>query len=612
MKIFFINLDMLFMFISGFLLMDYFNITWSYFRVIEFLHVFGSIAVIILFVLPFLYKHIEESMLKAKHKSLSGLLFGLVFFIIVLSGVYLSLIGNRGGDMLGLLFYYMHLYGSFILILLLGLHVKKSLISRLTTVVASVFVLFLPSNSYSSQEKLTNIVFTDGAKRHHNTDWTNSVTCKECHPKIFQQWADSNHRHLADSNPYYMVLENLAEMDRGKEFRKWCMGCHNPSAVSMNQDRTTHFMKDNIMPDPLFVSGSQNLINEYKEHPNRLEQGVSCIACHRIVDAKPKGNSSYSLNLTKRKKYLFEGSHSDAEVWISHKLINAKPRVHKEEYMKPLYKKSEYCASCHNEFLPHSGKKVVSTYEQWKESLFNKSKDPKKHKECLDCHMSYIKNGEFVGQSGTSTVGGKKKKAIRTHYFTGANHFLAGLKSKVSEQQSIELLKTSATLDVDLKNNQLFVGVKNVGAGHKLPTGVADFRELWLDITVKDSNGKIVYSSGKLDKNGEIEKDSIIYNKVFGDKDGKPVGLFFWRYEKLLKDTRIPAGKRVVEKFTLPENLEYPLSAEIKLNFRIYPQWVTNIVKVAYPQLPNPPVVTIKEAKKQFSIKHIVQSLHSN
>jgi hypothetical protein len=197
-------------------------------------------------------------------------------------------------------------------------------------------------------------------------------------------------------------------------------------------------------------------------------------------------------------------------------------------------------------------------------------------------------------------VGGKQKKAIKTHYFTGANHFLAGLKSKEYEEESIELLKTSAALDVALKNNQLFVGVKNVGAGHKLPTGAADFRELWLDITVKDSNGKTVLSSGKLDKNGDIEKNSIIYNKIFGDKNGKPVGLFFWRYEKLLKDTRIPAGKRVVERFTLPENLEYPLHAEIKLNFRIYPQWVTNIVKAVYPQLSDPPVITIKELEKQF------------
>jgi len=600
MKILYINLDILFMFISGILLMDYFSIEWSYFRVIEFLHIFGSITVTILFVLPFLYKHIKESMIIMKHKSMSGLILGFMLFLLLLSGTYLFIIGNRGGDIYGMLSYYIHLYISFVLIFALVVHLKKFFFSRGFATFASVIVLFLPSYSYSKSTKLTNIVFADGAKYHHSIDWTNSVTCKECHPKIFKQWADSNHRHLADSNPYYMVLENLAEMDRGKEFRKWCMGCHNPSAVSMHQERTTHFMKDNMMPEPLFVSGSQNLINKYKENPKRLEQGVSCITCHRITDAKPAGNSAYALNLAKRKKYLYEDSTAEMKVWISHKLINATPQMHKAEYMKPLYKKSEYCASCHNEFLPHSGREVVATYEQWKKSPFNNPKKPKEHKDCIDCHMTYLEKGKFSPLQGSSTLGGKYKKDIKVHYFAGGNYFLAGLKNKENESQSIQLLKTSAKLDLKIDKGVLLVGVKNVGAGHKLPTGAADFRELWLDITVTDSNGKIVFSSGKLDKKGDIEKNSIIYNKIFGDKNGKPVGLFFWRYEKLLKDTRIPAGKRVVERFILPENLEYPLHVDIKLNFRIYPQWVTNIVKAAYPQLTDPPVITIKELEKQF------------
>ncbi len=600
MKIFFINLDIFFMFISGILLMNYFAIPWSYFRTIEFLHIFGSIAIMILFILPFLYTHMYESMLRMKHQSASGLLFGLILLLILISGTYLFLVGNRGGDIFGVLSYYIHLYGSFALVLLLGIHLKKHFFSRFAVVTISLFILFLPSNSYAKQEKLVNIAFTDGAKYHHSVDWTNSVTCKACHPKIFKQWADSNHRHLADSNPYYMVLENLAGMDKGKEFRQWCMGCHNPSAVSMHQERTTHFMQDNIMPEPLFTKGSQNLINEYKKNPNRLEQGVSCIACHRIVKAKPIGNSSYTLNLSKRKKYFYEDSHTDMKVWISQKLINANPQVHKNEYMQPLYKKSEYCASCHNEFLPHSGKKVVSTYEQWKKSPYNDPKHPNEHKDCIDCHMTNLRNGKFSPLQGHSTLGGKNKKDIKVHYFAGGNYFLSGLKNTENESQSLQLLKTSAKLDVTIDKNILYVGVKNVGAGHKLPTGAADFRELWLDITVKDSNEKIVFSSGKLNKGGDIQKNSVIFNKVFGDKDGKPVGLFFWRYVKLLKDTRIPAGKRVVEKIPLQKDVQYPLHVNIKLNFRIYPQWVTNIVKVAYPQLPNPPVITIEHLEKSF------------
>ena len=90
--------------------------------------------------------------------------------------------------------------------------------------------------------------------------------------------------------------------------------------------------------------------------------------------------------------------------------------------------------------------------------------------------------------------------------------------------------------------------------------------------------------------------------KVFGDENGKPVGLLFWRYKKLLSDTRIPAGERREEIYTIPnaKNLQYPLSLEMKLNFRIYPQWVTDAVQRAFPQLPSPPVVTLESITKKF------------
>ena len=451
-----------------------------------------------------------------------------------------------------------------------------------------------------SKEKMSNIELENGVSRYHVKEWTNSTTCKECHPEIFKQWANSNHRHMADGNPYYMVLENLAEMDMGVEFRQWCMGCHNPSAVTTKQERTTHFMDDNAMPDPLFVKDSLNLQKTYEERPYRLEQGISCAGCHSITKATAKGNSSFELGLAKRKRYLFEGESSKTKIWITNRLINANPHTHKKEYMRPLYKKSTLCASCHDEFLPHTGKEVVTTFKQWQHSPYNNPKNPKKHKECIDCHMTYMQDGEFIPLAGRSTKGGALKKDIKVHYFAGGNHFLAGLKSKENESQSLQLLRTSAKLDAAVKENKLLIGVTNTGAGHKLPTGAADFRQLWLDVTLKDANGKTLIKSGKLDAHGNLQKGSVIFNKVFGDKDGTPVGLFFWRYEKLLSDTRIPAGKRVENAFAIPKDAKYPLHLTLHLRYRIYPQWVTDIVKAAYPALIDPPAISIAKLEKDF------------
>ena len=133
-----------------------------------------------------------------------------------------------------------------------------------------------------------------------------------------------------------------------------------------------------------------------------------------------------------------------------------------------------------------------------------------------------------------------------------------------------------------------------------MPTGVADFRELWLEVTVKDSAGKTIVSSGAIDAKGEIDQNAHIFRKVFGDKNGKSVGLKFWQYEKLLEDTRIaPKGFRD-ERYALGAEPKYPLNVDVKLNFRIYPQWVTTIVQKEFPALPSPPVITLHHISKRL------------
>jgi len=605
MKNIYMKILIVLMFFSGIFQFSIFSLSWEYFKLVQAIHILSSAFIAIFFLIPYVNKHTYEYMIIKRTKSTSGVILGILLFFIVASGFYLFFIGNPGGDIIGLISHYIHLYGSFILLYFLFLHAKKKIDFNTKSFVAIALLLSIsyPNISFAS-EKLTNIVLEKGALRYHNEDWTNSTKCKSCHEDIFNQWADSNHRHLTGSNPYYMVMENLAGADMGDEFRQWCMGCHNPSAVTTKQKRSTHRMDVNNMPSVLFEKGSQSLIDEFNTHGNsKLEQGVSCVTCHRITKADSKGNSAYTLDLTNRKKYVFEDSNAGVKQWLSEKFINSNPLIHKQSYSKEIYKESAYCASCHDEFLPDDSKRaVVSTFKEWEKSPFNNPKDPTKHKTCIDCHMTYLENGKLAPLKGQSTTGGTMKKDVKVHYFSGSNHFLSGLKSKEHEDQTIQLLRTSAEIDVDIKNGKVLVGVKNVGAGHHLPTGVSDFRELWLDITVTDRDSKVVFSSGKLKEDGNLDTDARPFMKVFGDENSEPVGLLFWRYKKLLSDTRIPAGERRVEIYNIldTKNLKYPLNAVVKLNFRIYPQWVTNAVQRAFPQLPNPPVVILEEIQKEF------------
>lgn len=597
----FVKIALFAMFLSGIFMYAPFGLSWENFRVVQPLHIVGSILIMLFFMNSFIYRHIRRYFFIKKINSPDGWFLLLAFILVTLSGLYLFLVGNRGGDIFGIISFNIHLFGSLVLVALFLWHIVMAKRQNAQPLALFVVILFsYPSVSYSKITELSLLEIEKKKGVYHSEDWTSSAKCKSCHSEIFEQWSNSNHKHIAGSNPYYMVMETLAGEVEGQEFRKWCMSCHNPSALSLGHPKTTHAMDGNLVSNEHFESGAKTLLNDFKEHGNfRVEEGVSCITCHQIKEAKSKGNASFTLSLD-REKYLLEDSKSDSGRWFSEKLINANPKVHKESYSKELYKESRYCASCHDEFHPQNGIKIVSTFQEWEKSPFNNPKDKTKHKSCIDCHMTYMKDGKFAPLRGTSTDGGVIKDDVKVHYFAGSNHFLAGLRDKVHEEQTLELLRTSAKLDIDIKDGILEVGVKNVGAGHHLPTGVADFREMWLEVEVKDKDGKLIFSSGKLKSDGNIEKGSRLFQKVFGDENSKPVGLLFWKYKTLLSDTRIPAGERRVEKFELPKGTKKFLHVNVKLNFRIYPQWVTDAVKKVFPVLLDPNVVELATVQKEF------------
>lgn len=600
MRRFLVKISILLMFISGILQHQLFELSWESFRVIEMLHVVFSVAIFLFLLNGFMYKHIRYYYFKKGVKSLDGWLFFASIVVVALSGVYLLFVGNRGGDEAGIISYVFHLYGSLALVLLFFVHIVKHSYFKSVATAIVVIALFIPQDSYADFSKFTRLGATSSKDAYHSEDFTNSTRCKSCHGDIFKQWANSNHKHMVGSNPYYMLMETLAGEDMGEDFRKWCMGCHNPSGVLVGLDKTTHLMQGNIVENEIYDSEAKLLQDSFHARNNlRIEEGVSCVLCHQIDEVSSKGNASFRVNLD-RKKYFFEDSNFMAGKFLSDRLINANPKVHKQSYSKEFYKDSKYCASCHDEQHPFNGIDVVSTYKEWEKSSYNNPSDKTKHKSCIDCHMSSATAEGIKPQSGTSTDGGVFKKDLKTHYFAGSNYFLAGLKDATTKEQIINLLKTSASLDVDINGSTLNVGVTNSGAGHHLPTGVADFRELWLDVELRDASGNVVLSSGKLDKNNELQEGSRVFQKVFGDENNKRVGLYFWRYKTMLKDTRIPAKQRRVESFELPKDLHYPLSVDVKLKFRIYPQWVSSAVMRLYPTMPNPDIIELNSISKKF------------
>jgi len=201
---------------------------------------------------------------------------------------------------------------------------------------------------------------------------------------------------------------------------------------------------------------------------------------------------------------------------------------------------------------------------------------------------------------GQATLGGPWKANLRSHRFTGASVDLLAARDPEAAAQSLALLRSAAALEASLEDGALRVRVRNIGAGHHLPTGVADLRQLWLFVRVRDRDGALLLESGALDADGRLPADARIFHKVLGDAQGEPVGLRFWRYATLLRDTRIPAGGARDERFALPDAPRFPLRVEVELRFRTFPHDVTEQVRARQPDLPVPAVHTIGRLSTRF------------
>jgi len=141
------------------------------------------------------------------------------------------------------------------------------------------------------------------------------------------------------------------------------------------------------------------------------------------------------------------------------------------------------------------------------------------------------------------------------------------------------------------------VVVTNTGAGHSLPTGVGDLRQVWVEVTLTDSGGTPVFQTGIPDENNELPENTVMFKTTFGDGLGNPI-INLAKAKEILSDTRIPTGKSAVHLFNLKTTPQKGHTLTARLLYRSMPQKILN-------QLPGPaigplPVVEMATVQKTF------------
>jgi hypothetical protein len=357
--------------------------------------------------------------------------------------------------------------------------------------------------------------------------FTDADTCGMCHPQMLEQWNGTMHANSA-VDPYYHRAVLLAKADvPGVE--AFCSSCHAPVAMLTGQDPLA---LDALTP--------------------AAKNGVGCDICHTVKELAHTGNFGYIAQPGEVKFGPF----------------GTVPQMFHTVEKSELLGQAKFCGSCHDVAHPLNKLQLESTYSEYLAGPY-----PAEGVACQYCHMThgYTKYEAFPG---SIVSGGQQLDHIWTHDIVGGNTFVTSMLGADERAKSAtERLSRAAAVELtgvkaDADTLQFDAKVTNIGAGHKLPTGVTEERQIWLDVRVLAADGTELAHFGQLDEHGSIPEDTLILETKFGDAQGK-VTHRIWLATSVISDRRIAPRQSEAQHYsvTVPAGAK-PAAIEAQLLYR--------------------------------------------
>jgi hypothetical protein len=406
-------------------------------------------------------------------------------------------------------------------------------------------------------------------------------TCLACHNgltapsgadvSIGSDWRGSMMANSA-RDPYWQasVRREILEHPEAREaIEDECATCHMPMARTIARLRGE---KGAIFAH--LSSASPRGLGDRLAH-----DGVSCTLCHQIAGENLGASDSFTggyrvAPASRQPRQMFgpfEIDRGRTAIMRSATGYQPKESAHVQQ--------SELCATCHTLFTEALGPRgeVVGRlpeqvpYLEWRHSALASGKG------CQACHMPVVGH-----ETPISSVLGDPREGLSRHVFVGGNFFVLRMLNRYRGELAVQALPQeldsaasrtvqylqSDTARVSIERTQIDadrllvdVSVQNL-TGHKLPTGYPA-RRVWLHLTVRGSDGRIVFESGRLDSSGAIsgnDSDSSptsvephynqitqanqaqIYEAVMGNTGGEPTTSLLHGV-RFLKDNRLlPRG----------------------------------------------------------------------
>ena len=201
-------------------------------------------------------------------------------------------------------------------------------------------------------------------------------------------------------------------------------------------------------------------------------------------------------------------------------------------------------------------------------------------------------------------------REIFPHFFVGGNANADRLANGAAHaRMAKERLKSAARLELDAPDQAepgedvtLEVRVHNVAAGHNIPTGVTELRQMWVGLRILDRDGNVCYDVDGLDQHGRIQPGVIRFGAIAGNQAGEET-FKLWETTQFLWKRTIPPKSFVRDEVVvkLPLGLSGVVTIEARLYYRSVAPDVARLI--VQEESFEPKIVEMSGARATVSVK---------
>ena len=282
--------------------------------------------------------------------------------------------------------------------------------------------------------------------------------CQGCHPDQYAQWSGSMHAY-SSKDPVFRAMNQRGQRETSGQLGPFCVKCHAPMAV--HEGATTDGLNLDQLPEQL--------------------HGVTCFFCHSVASVDGVHNNP----LTLASDNVLRGSFADPLV---------AGRSHLADYSALIDRQTaasaSMCGACHDIQAPLGGN-IERTFQEWQATAFPTVLG----NTCAQCHMP--QSTELVA---VAKVPNAPLRRAHDHSSPGVDVALTDFPNKPEQLNMVQsslhpTLQTAICVERFAGGSKVSLIVDNAAAGHSFPSGSAQDRRAWFELTAY-AGSNVVYSSG--------------------------------------------------------------------------------------------------------------------